>query len=62
MENKYHIGKKTLLEKEKLLVTSNFCFSHYVFHSLHIFSGQNAAFCGNGLTRSQMTKFRLVQT
>ena len=33
MENKYHVGKKTMLEKKKLLIISNFSFSHDVFYS-----------------------------
>ena len=36
-------------EKEKLLVTSSFSFSHYVFHSYISLVPQNAALCGNGL-------------
>ena len=32
MINECHIGQKTLWEKEKLLVTSNFSFFHNVFH------------------------------
>ena len=40
---------KTLLEKEKLLVTSNFSFSHNVFHSYMFLVRQNAVLCGNGL-------------
>ena len=49
MKNKCHIGKKTLGEKEKLLVTSNFSFSHNVFHSYISSVRQNAALFGNGL-------------
>ena len=47
MNNKCHIGWKTLWEKEKLLVTSNF-FSHNVFHSYISLVHQNAVLCGNG--------------
>ena len=50
MKNKYHIGSKTLLEKEKLLFTSNFSFSHNVFHSYISLVHQNAALCENELT------------
>ena len=58
MKNKYNRGWKTLREKEKLLVTSNFSFSHNVFHSYISLVGQNAVLCGNGLTRSHtMTPF-----
>ena len=49
MQNKYPIGWKTLWEKEKLLVTSNFSFSHNVFHNYISLVHQNAALCGNGL-------------
>ena len=49
MENKYRIGYKTLYEKEKLLVTSNFSFSQNVFYSFISLVGQNAVLCGNGL-------------
>ena len=48
MENKYHIGYKTLWEKEKLLVKSNFSFSHTVFYSYVSLVRQNAVLCGNG--------------
>ena len=49
MKNKCHIGQKWR-EKEKLLVTSNFSFSHNVFHSYISLVRQNAALCGNGFT------------
>ena len=48
MRNKYHIVWKTLLEKEKLLVTSNFSFSRNVFHCYISLVCQNAALRGNG--------------
>ena len=35
---------------EKLLVTSNFSFSHNVFYSYISLVRQNAALCGNGDT------------
>ena len=53
MKNKCHVGQKILREKEKLLVTRNFSFSHNVFHSCRSLVHQNAAFCGNGLTLSK---------
>ena len=49
MINKYHVGLKTLREKEKLLITSNFSFSHNVFQSYISLVRQNVALCGNGL-------------
>ena len=36
-------------EMEKLLLTSNFSFSHNVFHSYIAVVRQNVALCGNGL-------------
>ena len=50
MKNKSNIGYKTLREKEKLLVTSNFSCSHNVFLSCISLVHQNAALCGNGLS------------
>ena len=44
---------KTLWGKEKLLVTSNFSFSHNVFHSYISLECQNGALCGKGLTLSK---------
>ena len=45
-----------MVKKEKLLVTSNFSFSHDVFYSYISIVHQNAALCGNGLTLYQTTK------
>ena len=42
MKCKCHIGSKTSREKEKLLVTSDFSFSHNVFHSYKSLVHQNA--------------------
>ena len=53
MKNKCHIGWKTLSEKEKLLIPSNFSFLHNVFHSYISLVHQNAALSGNGLKLSQ---------
>ena len=52
MKNKWHIGLKLPWEKEKLLLSSNFSFSHNVFYSEISLVRQNAALCGNGLTLS----------
>ena len=49
MVESYPSGKKTLWEKEKLLVTSNFSFSHSVFKSLVSQGRQKVSLCGNGL-------------
>ena len=50
MAASYPNEKKTLWEKEKLLVTSNFSFSHSVFKR-HVSQGrQKVSLCGNGLT------------
>ena len=59
MKNKCHIGSKALREKEKLLVTSNFSFSHSVFHSYISLVRQNAALCGNGLKRYRTKESKL---
>ena len=59
MKNKYHLGKKTLWEKEKLLVPSNFAFSHNVFHSYISLVHQNAVLCGNGLSRKKILNMHL---
>ena len=56
MENECHIGKKTLWEKEKLLVTSNFSFSHNVFHIYISLVHQNASLCGNQLNIERKVK------
>ena len=45
----YPNGKKTPWEKEKLLVTSNFSFSHSVFKRLVSQGRQKVSLCGNGL-------------
>ena len=56
-------GKKTLWEKEKLLVTSIFSFSHNVFKRLVSQGHQKVSLCGNGLnsklivTKAQKTSF-----
>ena len=55
-------GQKTLGEKEKLLVMSNFSFSHSVFkrHVLH--THKNQGLFGKGLTLYQTTKFTSILT
>ena len=42
-------GKKTLWGKEKLLVMSNFFFSHKVFKRLLLYTRRNQGLCGKGL-------------
>ena len=49
-------GRKYCGKKEKLLVTSNFSFSHSVFKRVVSQGHQNVSLCGNGLTLHQMTK------
>ena len=56
------IGCKTLGEKEKLLFMSNFSFSHNVFKRLELQTHKNQGLFGKGLTLSQTTDFRLIQT
>ena len=46
----YPNGLKILWEKEKLIVTSNFSFSHSVFNRLVSQGRQKVSLCGNGLT------------
>ena len=53
MAESYLNGKETLWEKEKLLVTSNFSFSHSVFKRLVSHGSQKVSLCGNEL----ITKF-----
>ena len=57
MAESYPDRKKTLWEKEKLLVTSNFSFSHSVFKRLVSQGHQKVSLCGNGLTLYQTTNF-----
>ena len=57
MKKKCQIGWKTLREKEKLLVTSNFSFSHNVFHSYISLEHKNAVLCGNGLIHQICRKY-----
>ena len=45
----YLIGQKTLCEKEKLLVTNNFFFSHNVFKSCLLLIRQNEYDWSKGL-------------
>ena len=51
MAESYPNGKKTLWEKEKLLFTSNFPFSHSVFKRLVSKGRQKVSLCGNGLNK-----------
>ena len=53
MAESYPDGWKTLWEKEKLLVTSNFSFSHSVFKRLVSQGRQKVSLCGNGLANSE---------
>ena len=52
-------GVKTLWEKEKLLVTSNFFFSHGVFKRLKLQKRKNKGLFGKGLYSYQTTSFIL---
>ena len=49
MAKSYPNRYKTLWEKEKLLVTSNFSFYHSVFKRLVSQGHQKVSLCGNGL-------------
>ena len=50
MAESYLNGQKTLWEKEKLLITSNFSFSHGVFKRLELKTHKNQGLFGKGLT------------
>ena len=49
MAESYPNGQKTLWEKEKLLIRSNFSFSHSIFKRLVSQGRQKVSLCGNGL-------------
>ena len=49
MAEKYSKGYKTLWEQEKLLVTSNFFFSHSVFKRLVLQTRKNQGLFGKGV-------------
>ena len=51
MAESYPNREKTLWEKEKLLVTSNFSFFHSVFKRLVSQWRQKVSLCGNGLRK-----------
>ena len=55
MADSYPNGQKTLWEKEKLLVTSNFSFSHSVFKRFVSQRRQKVSLCGNGLKKIVQT-------
>ena len=58
MEESYPKRQKTLWEKEKLLITSNFSFSHSVFKRLVPQGYQKVSLCGNGLKNpEELLKF-----
>ena len=62
MKNKCRKGGKTLWENEKLLVTSNFSFSHNVFHRYISLVRQNVVLFCNGLTHYTTKVFNLLST
>ena len=53
-------GLKTLWVKEKLLVTSNFSFSHNVFKRFVLQTCKNQGLCGKGLNRAGYSSYILV--
>ena len=55
-------GKKTLWEKEKLLVTSNFSFSHSVFKKHVLETRKNQGLFGKGLKELQESMDRCTGT
>ena len=71
MAENYQNGQKTLWEKEKLLVTSNFSFSQSVFKRIELQTRKNLDLFGKGLihvvfafkitlSSFQVTNIRLV--
>ena len=54
MAESYPKGYKTMWEKEKLLVTGNFSFSHNVFKRLVPQTRKNQGLFGEGLNRNCM--------
>ena len=57
-------GLKTLCEKEKLHVTSNFSFSHSVFKRLVLQKRKNQGLFGKGLTefvKEKGVKYELLE-
>ena len=62
MAASYPNGSKTLWEKEKLLVTSNFSFSHSVFKRLVMQICENQGLFGKGLNTCsiQLHRFHFV--
>ena len=48
-----------MMIKEKLLVSSNFSFSHNVFQSYISFMCQNAVLCCNGLTSTKISAVKV---
>ena len=56
---KFSKGIETLWVKEKLLIMSNFSFSHSVFKRLVPQGRQNVFLCGNGLNKNNLLKISL---
>ena len=59
MAQSFPNGKKTLSEKEKLLVTSNFSFSHSVFKILVLKTRENQGLFGKGLNNKILDQSKL---
>ena len=58
----YFKGSKTLWEKEKLLVTSNFSFSQSVFKGLVLQTRKNQGLFGKGLNLVLLFDFKIELT
>ena len=54
------MGQKTLREKEKLLIMSNFFFSHSVFKTLVLQTCRNQGLFGNGLINLNKKAFETI--
>ena len=53
-------GRKTMREKEKLPVTSNFSFSHSVFKRLFLQTCKNQGLFGKGLRQKRVIELRVL--
>ena len=56
MAESYLNGQKTLWKKEKLLVTSNFSFSHSVFKRIELQTRKNQGLFGKGLREEEFLR------
>ena len=55
-------GSETLWEKEKLLVASNFSFSHSVFKKLVLLTNKNQGLFGKGLSNTKQVQLLIFHS